>query len=276
MKKSMIAILIVIFIIIITICLLIANALFGNPISKMIAKNSAESYIEQAYPEQDFLIEDVIYNFKTGYYDANIKSESSIDTHFTVSISLNKVTYDSYEDNVLSGWNTYTRIDHEYNQLVEQVFSSSNFPLESEIDFGTIELFPEDNIQQYDVADYGIVLEDLELDKDYDVKKIAETAGHIVYYAQDEDVSFDKAAELLLLLKRELDGANIPFYAIDFNLEKPRTDDGSRDEDMTIYTVHFLYDDIYEEGLTERLKEANKKLIDYYEEQDKEQEYLKE
>lgn len=269
MKKSLTIFFVLISILIIIIGLWIGNSLFGNPISKKIAQNSVENYISDHYNDRDFVISDIFYNFKSGYYEAEVKSQSSIDTYFTVSVYLNKIAYDSYEDDVLSGWNTYERIEREYNEIVEAVFSAPDFPLISDIAFGTIELYEERDEIGYDEADYGVKLADLELDQQYDVKKIAKTAGHIVYYAQDEDVSFERASKLLLLLKRELDSADIPFYAIDFVLEKPRNDDGRPNEDdENIYTAHFLYRDIYEEKLAERLERAHRELMDYYEEQD--------
>src|SRR5690625_6539103 len=105
-----------------------------------MAKNSAEKYITVIYSERDFELEDVVYSFKDGYYHVKVNSPSSIDTHFEVSMSWNKVVYDSYEDDVLSGWNTYERIDYEYSKMVDRVFSSPVFQLESEIDYGTIKL----------------------------------------------------------------------------------------------------------------------------------------
>ena len=246
-----------------------ANGIYGNPISKTIAKSSAEKYIVDTYSGRDFVIDDVFYNFKDGYYHVEVKSPSSIDTHFTVSVFSNKVAFDSYENEVLSGWNTYERINLDYMQMVERVFSSPNFPLVSEIDFGTIHLIDEDSFGEYNKPGYGVKLEDLELDKIYDIKELAKTNGHIIFYAQDKEISFAKASELLMSIKNSLDEANIPFYAIDFILEKPRTSEGIANEDDTsIHTANFLYRDIYEDGLAERIEKAHDVLMEYYAEQD--------
>lgn len=246
-----------------------ANGIYGNPISKMMAKNSAEKYITDTYSGRDFEIEDVFYSFKDGFYHVEIKSPSSIDTHFTVAVNWRKVVYDSYEDEVLSGWNTYERIDNEYMQMVERIFSSSDFPLVSDINFGTFELIDEESTLEYYEPDYGVQLEKLELDKRYDIKELAETKGHIIFYAQDDEISFTKASELLIIVKNSLDEANIPFYAIDFILEKPRTSEGTANEDETsIQTANFLYSDIYEDELAERIKKAHDELMEYYADQD--------
>lgn len=270
MNKTIKVFLAVVGVVIVAGILLFANALWGNPVSKMIAKQSAKKYVEKQYQESDFIIEGVYYNLKDGYYHAMIKSPSSIDSHFALAFNGSKLVHNSYEDDVLSGWNTYERIDAEYGNLVKDVFSAPNFPLESHIDFGTIELF-EKNIpdSQPDVANYGVKLMELELDKQYDVKELAKTTGHIIYYAQDDEISFSKASELLMVLKNSLDDADIPFYAINFVLEKPRTKDGvSQQEEPSIHTAHFLYRDIYEEGLAERIEKSHTALMEYYEEQD--------
>ena len=149
------------------------------------------------------------------------------------------------------------------------MFPSAEFPLISNIDYGTIEIMEKDTIVGFDEANYGIKMSDLELDKKYNVKELAKTAGHIVFYAQDEEISFKKASEILLTLKEFLDKADVPFYAIDFVLEKPRNEDETPNEDRTtINTANFLYSDIYEEGLDERLEQEHNALMNYYKEQD--------
>ena len=269
MKKFMKILAIVIVFSIISGILWFANGFLGNPVSKILAKNAVKNYIAETYADRDFIIEEVNYNFKDMGYYAHIKSLSSIDTYFSVSISmLGKIKYDSYE-NVLDGWNTYQRIEDEYRQMVNRVFSSAEFPLVSDIDYGTIEIMEKDTIVGFDEANYGIKMSNLELDKKYNVKELAKTAGHIVFYAQDEEISFKKASEILLTLKEFLDKADVPFYAIDFVLEKPRNEDETPNEDRTtINTANFLYSDIYEEGLDERLEQEHNALMNYYKEQD--------
>ena len=42
-----------------------ANAFFGNPVSKALAKNAAEKYLIEAYSDCDFEIDNVYFNFKS-------------------------------------------------------------------------------------------------------------------------------------------------------------------------------------------------------------------
>lgn len=149
-----------------------ANGLLDNPISKTIANNTSKEYISENYSNMKLNVSDAYYNFKTGGYYVEIKSPTSKDTYFYLSISpFGKITYDSYE---------------------------------------------------IDVADRNI---------------------------------FDKE--------------NIPFYAIDFTLEKPRNEEGTpNSDDTSIIVEHFLYEDIYEENLEQRISKAEKDLKKYYEKMD--------
>ncbi|NLN40892.1 MAG: hypothetical protein GX160_02685 [Clostridiales bacterium] len=257
-------------IILIGILLFVANGMVGNPVSKTLAKQSASKYIQKNYPNLDLKIEKVNYSFKTGSYYALVKSQTSIDTHFGLDISMTgKILYDSYESHVLSGWNTWQRIDSEYRTMVDKVLTSPDFPYDSHIDFGSIEIKEADREIGPIRPGYGLVLEDLELDKDYDVKELAKTAGHITIYIESEEVTIKKASEILMNLKEIFDKADIPFYAISFVLEKPRKEDGSPNEDREEIGVnHFLYSDIYEEGLEERVTKAYMELKEYYEKED--------
>src|SRR5690625_2316381 len=277
LNKSTKVFLIILGIIVLIIGLLFVNGIYGNPISKATAKGTAQKYIAENYSDTDYAVYDVHYNFKDGYYHARIISPSSIDTHFDVRISYNKVVSDSFEHDVLTGWNTWQRVDGEYREMVDDVFEAENFPLTSDIDFGEIVFIDENSSGNLDEINYGMRLDEFELDKIYDVKKLAETSGHIVYYAQDEEISFTKASELLLVLKNELDQADIPFYAVDFVLEKPRTDNGTvQDPDLSIHTSNFLYENIYEEGLAERIEIAHTELMEYYDELDEQMKELEE
>ena len=143
-----------------------ANALLGNPVSKAIAQRNAEKYIEKTYPNMDLKIERVMYSFKIGDYIALVKSPTSIDTHFDIDISLTgKILRDSYEDYVLSGWNTWQRIDWEYRKMTDKVFDGPNFPYVSHISFGSLEIKDRDVDLGAIGPSYGLLLKDLELDK---------------------------------------------------------------------------------------------------------------
>lgn len=252
--------------------LYLANGLVGNPVSKFIAKRTANEYIKENYSNINLDNIEVNYNFKTGDYYVNVKSPTSIDTHFTLTISpFGKLEYDTYEYDVLNKYNTYMRIDSEYSEEVYSIFEDEKFPYKSDIAFGEIieKSTLKDMYDENVVPLYGINTKDLELDKEYDIKEISKNAGHIVLYIEDNTITPKRASEILLNVKDVLDKENINFYAIDFILEKPRKEDGTPNEDnSSIRVEHFLYKDIYEENLDKRIENSYKNLMKYYNEQD--------
>jgi hypothetical protein len=240
-------------------------AFFGNPISKALAKNSAEKYIKENYP--DCYIENSDYNFKDGTYFANIQKKNSIDTNFYLTFDWwGNLEHDSYDNYVTSGHNTANRLMMEYRELLREAIPQKEVDFELDIFYGDIlteywgkeisEMAPDDSAY--------MPMEELLLDKKYDYAEVSPKYGHVVLYAMHENVSFDKAAEILLLIKERLANANLSFRYIDFVLEKPRNEDGTRDWEERINVKNFSWDDIYEIDLEERISIAHEKLEAYY------------
>ena len=139
-----------------------ASGILGNPISKVLANNTAKKYIDKNYSHMNLNISEVSYNFKDGNYQ---------DTYFTVIIStLGKIQYDSYEDDVTSKNNIYKRINDEYDEKVEEVFEDKSFPYKGNICFGELKEITskelDDEYTDFGV-EYGIDKSKLELDKNY-------------------------------------------------------------------------------------------------------------
>jgi len=197
------------------------------------------------------------YSVKTGKYHVLIKSPISIDTHFGISISLMGDIYsDSYEEKVLSKWNTYSRIDREYMDIVRTIFDSDDFIYESDMGFGNLILKDED-------------IEELEIDKIYDMKELGRMAGDIVLEIKDEEVNAKRASEILLNVKDIFDKQDVLFYTIYFSIEEPRVEQEKGFYDIEKFSVsEFLYSDIYEKGLIERVEKAAKDLEEYYKMED--------
>lgn len=240
----------------------VANGLNGNPISKMLAKKAANDYLEANFPDNDYFIEELGFSFKfTGYY-AHVRSESSIDTQFTLEIDmLGNVCYDTYDD-VTGGFITARRVEREYRELTDQIFESPAFIYKSDIQYGTLEIYPQEAFDDplvTDIPSYSLVQDDLVIDKVYDIRELGRMAGHLIVYVDDQELTFENAAKILLDIKNQFDEANIPFRAVDLSM---RTD-GER-----INFDHFPYEDIYEEGLADRIKVAHDALEAYYAEQD--------
>ena len=254
----------------IVVLLYFGNAFFGNPLSEYLITGGAENYIEENFQDSDYFVEEVKYDFKTGNYYVQITSPTSADSKFTLyGDFFGKITFSTYDSAVTKKWNTAYRLNDEYWSTVESIFESKDFPYNAPISFGEIIFKESDTEAGDDIPDYAIPTEDLVLDKVYDINDIASHAGSLTVYIYDNDISADHLAEILLDIKEFFDEADVSFYAIDCVLEYPpplNEDDPWKDGYTEV--SDFLYKDIYEDGLIDRVLVSNKKAKDFYAEQD--------
>ena len=239
-----------------------ANGLLGNPVSRWLARRNAQAYLAEVYPGTDYVIESVRYSFKSGDYSVLVVSPSSIDTRFTLSLSMTgQLWWDSYQTSVTGRWNTWDRLETEYRALADRVFEDPDFPYDSNIAYGSLWMD-----QEYgEPAPPGLLLSELELDREYDMQKLGAECGRLCLYVRQEEVTAEAAAEILLDVRRRFDEAGVSFYCIDFVLNGPRNPDGSipRD-DRQVETRYFPYADIVEEGLVARVEQADEEARAYH------------
>jgi hypothetical protein len=249
-----------------------ANAMNGNPISAMLARKTATAYLAERFSHTDYYIEGIGYNFKDGNYYAHIRSDSSIDTQFSLHITmLGKLHYDTY-DSVLDGFVTANRLVMEYGTLADTVLEADDYPYKAEKGwgFGTLEIYPPEafvHAEENEVPSYAVDQSTLILDYEYDIRELGRQAGHIIIYVDSDTVTMERAAEIMLDIKARFDAAGIPFKAMDFVLQYPRPDEGMR-SDGEVRVRNFPYESIYEEDLTERIVTADAELSAYYAEMD--------
>ena len=236
-----------------------SNGLLGNPVSKFLAARAAREYLAGQYPGADYQVESVNYSFKSGGYTAAVVSPTSIDSHFTLGLSMTgRVLWDGYHA-VESGWNTWERLNGEYRALVDTVLEGPGFAYNVHIGYG--ELWME---QEYgEPGPPYILYSDLELDGDYDIRQLGKACGRLTLYVRQDEVSVEEAAQILLDTRRAMDEANVPFYCIGFVLEHPLTEDGRLPEG-DVRLRYFAYEDIREEGLVERVEAADAEAKAYY------------
>ena len=238
---------------------------FGNPVSQFLVTKNAKDYLKENYPDTDFEIGTVNYDFKTSNYYVHIVSPSSVDSSFTLYAGLNgKIGYDSYEDAVVEKWNTATRINNEYWDAVKALFETEEPVYNFHIAFGNIEFANSDALADAATPDYAIKTESLELDGVYDINEFGKRAGHLTIYVYDEDVSYERLAEILLGIRNIMDEADVSFYVIDCVLEYPRPEDDGVWKEGRVEVMTFLYDDIYEEGLTQRVRKSDEEAKAWY------------
>ena len=179
----------------------VANGLNGNPISKMLAKRAANEYLAEHFPDTDYYIQQLGFSFKFSNYYAHVRSETSMDTQFTLDIDmLGNVYFDTYES-VTGGFVTARRVEQEYRELTDQIFENPAFIYKSDIQYGTLEIYPQEAFEDplvTDIPDYALVQDDLILDKIYDIQDLGRKAGHLIVYVDSDTISFELAAEILL------------------------------------------------------------------------------
>ena len=250
-----------------------ANALVGNPVSKWLATRTAKAHLEEVYGDTDFVIEKIGFNFKDTDYYAHIMSPSSEDSSFSLRIGMwGQLLLDTYESRVLAGDNTRNRLYMEYRALVDEVLEAPDYPFTTFIAYGDLQIgfAPAGvDVEEDRWPGHYVVLDKVELDKKYDIYELAKKAGCLVIYVEDEEVTIERAAEVLLELKELFDRKNVPFVSIDFVLEYPRKPEGGNIKEGRINVEGFLYSNIYAEGLVERVRIADEELNAYYEEQDR-------
>lgn len=244
--------------------LLFANSLVGNPISHALATSTAKNHLAKTYADTDYKLTGVSYSFKDGYYHAGIESESSIDTHFTLTIdSFGNLKYDNFDQYVLSGWNTAHRIDLDYRNNTNALFESVSFPFDAYISFGEIVMVSEEYEGMPDTPEYGLFVSTLKKDAFYNANELGKRHGKLTVYIYDDSVTVERLSEILLEVRRCFDDSGIGFYAIDCVLEYTRADDGFY-EDGRVEVMDFRYSDIYEDGLVERVDKANEEAREYH------------
>ncbi len=267
MKKKLLKILpLCLAILLLTGCCAAANSFWGNPVSKALAGRAAKAYLAQQFADTDYRVERVGYSFKFGCYFAHIRSESSVDTQFSLSIDMRGQVYaDSYDD-VLSGAVTARRLEQAYRDLTAQVLDDDAFPYPGDIRFGTLEICPQeafDDPQVTNISSYALVQQELVIDREYDIRQLGRQAGHLIVYVDGGDVTAQAAAEMLLAIRALFDEADIPFRSIDLTLHHPLPQEGPRPEG-SVSVSDFAYEDIYAQDLEQRVAAADKALKAYY------------
>lgn len=227
--------------------------LFGNPLSYALIYLRGNTYLEDTYPELALEISDISYDFKRGGYVTTAASPTSLDTHFLLYTDwFGNISGDQYSY-VSSGINTAERIGQEYRALADAILDSGDFPWPRSIAFGEL-TFRGGGESGTGELDYGMDFASLELDKVYNIQVLGAEHGRLVLSLHDEQVTVERAAELLLELKEYLDEKGLPFRGIHFSLRQPLNTQG-QNTGSQLQLVDFLYEDIYEERLTERIAE---------------------
>lgn len=181
--------------ILIGIILFITNSLVGNPVSKALAQKNVKKYVEENYKNLNLEIGETNYNFKSSNYYTFVQSKDSIDTNFSIFSGINgKVIMDSYEDNVLSYWNTYIRLDEDYRNIVEPLIENN---LEYNFDMVIAGLDKLDKDSEKLTLDMKFDINDIPLDE------------YVTVYLYTDNLTWENVAETALCLDNFLKEHNL-------------------------------------------------------------------
>ena len=247
-----------------------ANSLVGNPISKMMARKTSEKHLAVQYSDTDYVIDEVFYSFKIGGYYVHIVSPSSMDGHFTLTVSMfGKLIGDDYTSRVEGHRNVANRLFSEYRKMVDGVLDSYAYPYKIDMGYGDLEFDREVGTEAVAGA---LDRTDLVNDRIYNVGKLGATNGKLVLYIDSDTITYEKAAEILLKTKELMDAAGISFYSVHFVLRYPPYDaaESYKRPEGEIDLKDFLYTDIYEEGIIERIIQCAEDTEEDYKRQDNE------
>lgn len=238
--------------------IILANLLLGNPVSRVLAYNTGRKYISQNHAGTDYRIEAVNYNWKEGgCYSVMLKTDEQIDGDYYISVDmLGRITYD-YSYLVTDKINTSYRVESEYDNAVNYVISHTEMPFEPYSVWGRLMFIEEISVNEYSKGiTEEISVNELEVNKLYNVSDFGEKIGAVkVFLKTEQEITYGEAADFLLKFRQSCDDFGVKFRSIGFA--------------GNISFDGFLYEDIYAEGLEERIKEAEKSLSDYYAETDK-------
>lgn len=244
-----------------------ANAFLGNPVSRLLAKQALTAYMEETYADQDVYVDKFDYDFKSGGYYAHILSKTSQDTEFYIDMDMTgHVVYDHYESWVLNKYTTESRLYSEYRGLTDPVMEDKRFPYTLDFGGGRLEFW----VESPEELEFGIGMprNELVLDKEYDIRELGAEYGILCIYLMDEEVSVEKAAEMALEIRRAYDEAGVPFQFLDLTLRYPHDEKYQRKEGH-VYCELF-YEDIYEEGLVQRVQQSHDAREAYFAKMDEE------
>lgn len=244
MKNKKLRIIIIVFVaLLLIIAAIIVDSFVGNPISKYIAKKSAERYVNDNYSDLDLVIDNPIYNFKIGSYMVNCYVENSKDTHFKIMCNKSgKVLYDNYES-IINGLNTIIRISNDFNKYVENIirdeFSYDYYILYCDVKIMDSNIFDLD--EEFEINSF--------LNKSEGNKEI-QIASYV--YANRNDMNWENIIDKLNELDKFLQNKGIIADRITMMLE---------DKDENVYYTFGVHDITREMIESDNLKEQ---LVERY------------
>ena len=239
-----------------------ADAFLGNPVSYALVYFNAQKYIQTTYPNTDYQLDRVAYSFKFGNYYAYVQSPTKQDEHFTLVFNgLGQLENDYYETLVTEKGNLRGRLKDAYYNLTQEAFSEMDVN-----SFYSTLIFQTEGLKGYTAHTQAYTMEDISNNTTEYVKEMGQYNGSVEISMRAQDVSMELLAEKLLEVKAFADEKDVQFYTISLTLYE------EGEYSSEIYVRYFQYEDIYEEGLVERVQKSHDDYLKILEEERQEKE----
>lgn len=221
--------------------LFVANAFFGNPVSKYLADRSANKVITERYSGLDLSREKVIYNLKDGDYIVFLEDKNSVDSQFALHFdSFGRLIWDSYDDRISNTMMRFDRVVSQYGRSLEKKY---DFPYTI-----TLSSWNKEDPENY-----------LKVDQPVDVK-------HLPYklqaqaYGVGKDATAEEAMAVLKGLQEIMDaeGLDVMDYAVDLLPEKSRGKEGELETWDDMFSVYEVPADVVRRGDVKALEDLVK------------------
>ena len=215
------------------------------------AEKAAQKYLSKYHPGSDYEISSSGYDDKDEYYWVTITSPSSQDSRFSLHYDRKgKLEYNSYENSVTKRVNVATRLSIEYDSAVEAALEPAapwdDFRVVGYLYYRTSDVSVDEP--------YYLITDGLELDASYDLTEIGGKHGYLWVHVDvetAEEATLEELAAILLYVRQTLDETDLSSYHLDCTLDYHHGTSSIRWE-----VEDFLYEDIYEEGLLDRLEKV--------------------
>ena len=245
-------------------CLEIVFAVYGNPIYFQRSWYTAKEYIEKHYPDSDYVIEEIGHSWNGGGYHAKINSPTKRDEHFYIYM-------DSYGGYHFSDDERYigrkiemkSRLSGAYNQAFKSAIVGEEiypYHCSAKLVFDHYDLGLGLTSYSYQAHEDIEVLRELPLNISEYQESYGEIGGCLVVSLETEDATVEMIVDILLQTKEMAVRNGVLFHAVQVELGKPTL------SKTPTQVVYFLKENIYEEGLLERVQEAREELKAFYKE----------
>ena len=224
----------------------------GNPISYMIAWGTANQYIQENHADTDYKVKMIDYIL--GIYRVEVYSPTKQDERFHLTMDTGGAIINNNYDRWVDGRYTVKwRLIDEYSAQGQQAFASENISDLERLDFSLNFLEGGKPFQWSDcfkAHPNATHLKDIPLNTSKCTKEMSAANGLIDYReAMEGTPTYEQIAQNLLRIKSTADDAGFAFHAIKYELCN------SQDWMDSIYVGFIYYEDIYEEGFVERIKQ---------------------